>query len=155
MQFNHRVEKQRSAQCHEAAPKGAPRGYRQVKLGQVGRRWAKPIHLPMADRATDKQRETVNRRIPGQCQIGALAQEPAQRHERSDQEQGEWQPGIPARAIKRDDEAQQIDRQRHDPKEGHNGYVLAQLVRGSDQENRAARRQQYPQKSDQDRWGRG
>src|SRR5215471_15255601 len=95
----------------------------QVKTGQMLWSGPEPVKLTMTNHAANKQSTAIDRHLLVERSIGSFKQRPTIRNHRPNQGEGEREPRVPPWVIKANDETQQVQRERQDPKEGNHRDV--------------------------------
>ena len=119
----------------------ATEGDREVEAREMAHARLEADYLTMTDKAAEKYRRAVGSDLPaeGPVVIGELPvhQEDSDADGDHCQRNGE-RAEIPAGMIEGDDEGEQVERERDDPKEGDHGDVLAHLAGQGEEQYGAA-----------------
>ncbi|TLD45373.1 MAG: hypothetical protein FAZ92_02369 [Accumulibacter sp.] len=140
------VEQRRREQADETAAERAADRQHQVEQRQVAHRWPPPHQLAMTDHAEDEERE-AKEADQHRYRHADFGENLVERDERDRQRDQETAAMIVAWRIEAENEAQQVDAQRHHPQERHRRDVLRQVTGQRQQEDRGRHRQADPQQA--------
>ena len=146
--FEERGEHVGGHQAHGHAAQGPAGRDQQVELRQVPRVGPQPHQFAVADHADEEHRREIQDQSCGvvhrHADVQQIAGDPVEHRvapvtadDRQHRQAAQNRPHVPPRVIEADDEREQVQRQRHDPQERHHGHVLADVVRGGQEHQRA------------------
>ena|ERR1051325_2531543 len=129
---------------NEDATEGAAGGDQEIECGKAFGRGAETIEFAMTNHGANEKADAVGGQLFVDGGVFAFGQSPADGGEGTEQQQHIRKAHIPARAVKADDEAQEIKGQRQNPEEGDDGDVLADFVGGGEEEDGSAGGEEEP-----------
>ena len=131
----------------QQAAQRAARGHREVESRQMPRRRTQAVQLAVTEQAAQEQPRQVDAELHRQVEVEVgIDQQPG--HGAEPQQQQPPQPlgPVPAASFEGEDEAQQVERKRRQPKQRHRCDVLRQVVGDREQQHRSGRRERQPEK---------
>src|SRR5438445_715544 len=131
----------------QQAAQRAARGHRKVASRTMPQRRTQAVQLAVTEQAAQEQPRQVDAELHRQVEVEVgIDQQPG--HGAEPQQQQPPQPlgPVPAASFEGEDEAQQVERKRRQPKQRHRCDVLRQVVGDREQQHRSGRRERQPEK---------
>ncbi len=137
---------------HQDTAQRPARRYGQIERRQMTRHGPRARQFAMAHHAGDEQRRQIHGHLFPHRDRDAHAHHRARDRRHHAGQHREHAPTIPAVALERQDERQQVERQRCNPQERDHRDFLRDLIGGPQQQHRAADREAKPQQDVDQPW---